>query len=160
MRKFELVCTVNEFNSIDELSDADKVLIAEANRSLSAAYAPYSGFRVGCALLLDDGTIICGNNQENAAYPSGLCAERVAFFYAGANYPGKKIKTVAITTADMLDNPVAPCGACRQVMAEYESKQHEPIRLLLAHAGKNIYIIERIADLLPIQFVLNKSLGS
>lgn len=154
MNKFELICTINEFNSIHELNETDALLIAEANKALEAAYAPYSAFRVGCALLLEDGTIVRGNNQENAAYPSGLCAERVAFFYAGANYPGIKILAAAITTANHLNEPVAPCGACRQVMAEYETKQNSSIRIILAHAGKHIYLINSIAELLPLQFVL------
>ncbi len=154
MKKFELICTINEFNSIAELNETDAMLIAEANKALESAYAPYSEFRVGCALLLEDGTIIRGNNQENAAYPSGLCAERVAFFYAGANYPDKKILAVAITTANHLKEPVAPCGACRQVMAEYELKQNTSIRIVLAHAGNHLYVINSIAELLPLQFVL------
>lgn len=154
MKKIELVCTINEFNSVAELNETDAMLIAEANKAMESAYAPYSEFRVGCALLLDDGTIIRGNNQENAAYPSGLCAERVAFFYAVANYPGKKIIAAAITTANQLKDPVAPCGACRQVMAEYELNQKSSIRILLAHAGNHVYMINSVAELLPLQFVL------
>jgi cytidine deaminase len=154
MKKFELICTINEFNSIAELNQTDAMLIDEANKALESAYAPYSEFRVGCALLLEDGTVVRGNNQENAAYPSGLCAERVAFFYAAANYPDKKIIAAAITTANQLKEPVAPCGACRQVMAEYELKQNSKIRLVLSNSENHIYVINSIAELLPLQFIL------
>lgn len=155
MKKFELICSIEEFSSISELPESEAVLIKEANDALQSAYAPYSKFRVGCALMLEDGTIIKGNNQENAAYPSGLCAERVAFFYAGANHSDKKIIAAAITTTDILAKPVAPCGACRQVMAEYELKQGSPIKIILSHGGENIYIIKSVTELLPMQFVLH-----
>ena len=155
MKKLELICSIEEFSSISELPESEAVLIKEANDALQSAYAPYSRFRVGCALMLEDGTIIRGNNQENAAYPSGLCAERVAFFYAGANHAGKKIVAAAITTSNKLNNPVAPCGSCRQVMAEYELKQGSPIKIILSHGGENIYIIKSVAELLPMQFVLH-----
>jgi len=154
MKKFDITCTIESYASSEELSDADKKLLLSANAALQHAYAPYSNYKVGCALLLEDGSIISGNNQENAAYPSGLCAERVAFFHAGAVHPDKKIIAVAITTSNHSTDPVAPCGACRQVMAEYELKQRSQIKVILSHPGNTIYIIRSIAELLPLQFVL------
>ncbi len=135
-------------------------LLEEAKYACSAAYAPYSGFKVGCALLLDDNVIVVGNNQENAAYPSGLCAERVAFFAASAQYPDKNIQT-AVIYADAanfnLYEPVSPCGACRQVMAEYELKQMQPITLLLAAEGcDTILKFENVSCLLPLLFNENR----
>lgn len=152
MKKFEIVCIVEEYNSIDEIPVQYKTLIIAANEALTSAYAPYSNFQVGAALLVDDDCIVKGSNQENAAYPSGLCAERVAFFSAGSQYPGKEIKAIAITTSFPLENPIAPCGACRQVMAEYELKQKSPIKIILSHNGGNIYILNSMMDLLPLYF--------
>jgi len=131
------------------------MLIEKALEARSKAYAPYSKFSVGCAILLEDGTIIQGNNQENAAYPSGLCAERVAIFSVGANHPDKKIVKLAIAASPMdnsLHKPVPPCGSCRQSIAEYEKKQEEPIELLFMGADGPVMRAKSISDLLPLIF--------
>jgi len=130
-------------------------LLHRAQEARLRAYAPYSNFGVGCAILLDDATVVEGNNQENAAYPSGLCAERVAIFAVGANHPGKVIKKLAIT-AGPLDNdfekPVPPCGACRQSIAEYENNQKQPIEILFMGTTGAVMRANSISDLLPLIF--------
>lgn len=121
------------FQDINELSDVDKNLMQAAIKASRNAYAPYSGFSVGAALLMEDDSIIIGNNQENAAYPSGMCAERVAIWKAGSSYPNKKVKKIAITAVSsnkQLDKPVGPCGACRQTLLEYEVNQKEDMEIL------------------------------
>ena len=130
----------------------------EAAVARSNAYAPYSKFTVGCALLLENGTIIYGNNQENAAYPSGLCAERVAIFAAGANHPGVAILKMAITASpinDSFEKPVPPCGACRQSIAEYELRQSQPIELFFMGARGKVARSNSLGDLLPLVFDRN-----
>ena len=150
----EIRIHIEEFSSSEKLPETDQRLVTEAIKAISSAYAPYSGFSVGAAVLLANGAIITGNNQENAAYPSGVCAERVAISYASASYPDQKIKTIAI--AAFLDKqpskePVPPCGFCRQVMIETEIKQDSPLRVILY--GKNqIQIIENARQLLPLYF--------
>lgn len=139
----------------EELPEKDAMLMNAAMEACSNAYAPYSGFKVGAALLMDDGTIVKGSNQENAAYPSGLCAERVAFFNAGANFPEKKIEAVAI--AAVLKNhknphPVSPCGDCRQVMAEFEHRYGQPIRIILMTERNQYVILNSVKELLPFLF--------
>ena len=122
------------------------------------AYAPYSQFRVGAAILLDNGQIVLGSNQENAAYPSGLCAERVAIFYAGANYPDAKILKIAISaTSDLNVNttPIPPCGSCRQSIAEYESKQEYPIEMYFMGEIGAIYKSNSLKNILPFTFDKN-----
>jgi cytidine deaminase len=120
------------------------------------AYAPYSKFRVGVALILDNGQVILGSNQENAAYPSGLCAERVAIFYAGAKYPEAKVLKMAITAASDTNEtttPIPPCGSCRQAIAEYEIKQDTPIEIYFMGEIGTIYKSESLKNLLPFMFV-------
>jgi len=137
------------------LNSEEKDLVNRAKNSLEAAYAPYSGFLVGATVLLENGEIISGNNQENVAYPSGLCAERVAIFYAGANFPNVKIKTIAITAVSKkfeIKDIISPCGACRQAIAEYEVKQENDIRILLHHPDDSILIVNSVSDLLPFMF--------
>jgi len=137
------------------LNSEEKDLVNRAKNSLEAAYAPYSGFLVGATVLLENGEIISGNNQENVAYPSGLCAERVAIFYAGANFPNVKIKTIAITAVSKkfeIKDIISPCGACRQAIAEYEVKQENDIRILLHHPDDSILIVNAVSDLLPFMF--------
>nr|NQU92585.1 cytidine deaminase [Bacteroidota bacterium] len=144
-----------EYESLDQISDADRQLIHKAIDSADKAYAPYSKYFVGVALSLDDGRVVTANNQENAAYPSGLCAERIAVFYANSNFPDTKIETIAITAkAENFDisEPVTPCGACRQVMAEAENRQQESIRVIMMGEKGKIYISESIANLLPLMF--------
>ena len=128
------------------------------DRSIAAqqnAYAPYSNFKVGAAILLEDGTIFTGNNQENAAYPSGLCAERVAIYACSAQYPNIKIKVIAIcANSEKIDinTVLAPCGSCRQSMYEYESKQNAPIKVLLKGVDNEVVEFLSVADLLPLVF--------
>lgn len=139
----------------DELSEQDRQLIDAAKQATEHSYAPYSNFHVGAAALLANGTIITGTNQENAAYPSGLCAERTALFYAGSSYPDTAVVALAIaayTDGTFTRNPIAPCGACRQVMLEVENRHQHPIRTLL-YGTEGIYIIEEgIRQLLPLTF--------
>ena len=140
---------------LEELSQSEQDLIANTQHAFSNAYAPYSGFLVGASVLLENGEIINGSNQENAAYPSGLCAERVALFYAGAKYPEVAIKTIAISAKSKtfeIDDVVSPCGACRQVMAEYQQKQGQDIRLLLHSPNDEVLIANSVTDLLPFMF--------
>ncbi len=127
----------------------------EAMQARANAYAPYSNFTVGCALLLENGVTIQGNNQENAAYPSGLCAERVAIFAAGANYPGIAVVQMAITASpidDSFEKPVPPCGACRQSIAEYELRQEQPIEIYFMGAQGTVARANSLSDLLPLIF--------
>ena len=138
----------------EELSETYKNLMNRTIEAQQNAYAPYSNFKVGAAILLEDGTIFTGNNQENSAFPSGLCAERVAIFNAGANFPNQKIKQIAIVAhADFnLNKPVMPCGACRQAMIEYEQRQGEKIEVLLQGNKGNIFVSESVSNLLPYAF--------
>lgn len=138
-----------------ELPEEEQHLLVAASEATEGSYAPYSHFHVGAAVLLDDGTIVKGSNQENVAYPSGLCAERVALFAASAQHPGKQIKALAITAQSAevhLDHPVTPCGACRQVMAEYEEKQNASYDVLLAADGDEVIRLSSAASLLPLMF--------
>lgn len=143
-----------EYTSMDELAPEDRNLIEKAFEATASSYAPYSGFNVGAALLLSDGTIVKGANQENIAYPSGLCAERSALFAAGSNYSDKRVVTLAIVSAQngvLLDEPATPCGACRQVMAETQMRYGEKMRVILAGA-KRIMIFDSVDDILPFIF--------
>ncbi len=141
--------------SYDELEKSDKELIEKAIKAAKDAYVPYSDFHVGVAVKLNNGTILKGNNQENAAYPSGLCAERVVLFYANANYPDNAVDTMAIVTTDnkgeIIGKNASPCGACRQVIAETEVRYKTPVRILMA-SKKSVLIFNSIADLLPFSF--------
>lgn len=143
------------YNSIDELNNEDKNLLEKAIESASTAYAPYSHFNVGAAVLLENGLIVKGSNQENAAYPSGLCAERVALFTCGAQYPKVTIKTIAVTAfmeSSKTPHPVSPCGDCRQVMAECEFRYHKNIRLIMIAEGGKIIVLNSVKLLLPFMF--------
>lgn len=138
-----------------QLSAGDRKLLNEAWLACDSAYAPYSNFHVGAALELANGLIFKGNNQENAAYPSGICAERVAVFSASSQYPGVAIRSIAVvakTEVFNLANPVTPCGACRQVIAEYEMLAGQPIRIILQGNSDKIWILEGISNLLPLMF--------
>ena len=140
---------------LSELSTQEKQLVASAQLAVTTAYAPYSGFLVGASVLLDNGEIINGSNQENVAYPSGLCAERVALFYAGARFPDVKIKTIAVSVISKnfkVIDVISPCGACRQVMAEYQQKQNSEIRILLHSPNDDVFIAHSVQDLLPFMF--------
>ena len=139
----------------DELSDPDRQLVEAAKEATQRSYAPYSHFHVGTALRLDDGTLVTGTNQENAAYPSGLCAERTALFYAGSAHPNKAVTAMAIAAwskDDFTPAPIAPCGACRQVMLESEQRSGHPIRIVL-YGTRQVCIVEGgVRELLPLTF--------
>ena len=139
----------------EELTPEEVKLLDEARRATYRSYAPYSHFSVGAAVALADGTIVSGSNQENAAYPSGLCAERTAVFYANSQYPDQPIRRICIAARDTegkpLQRPIAPCGACRQVLLEAEQRAGNPIEVLL-HGTDGIYCLRSIKDLLPLGF--------
>jgi len=138
-----------------ELKKQERQAMQLAQEAANDAYAPYSNFLVGAALVLEDGSMFKGSNQENAAYPSGLCAERTALFGLSAHHPHKKIKLLAVTARRRSEAqflPAMPCGACRQVMAEYEYKQQEAIPVLLQAPDGKFYRFRSVADLLPFQF--------
>ncbi len=160
MKELEITAKVDIYN-YDELSIAEKSLINKAKEETQKAYAPYSHFRVGAALLLKNGVVVTGSNQENAAYPSGLCAERTAIFYANAQYPDIAPEVLAIaafTNGTFLKDCVSPCGACRQVILEVENRYKQPITILL-YGEDEVYKIKSIRDLLPLCFE-QKSLQS
>jgi cytidine deaminase len=150
MKKLLINSEFVEYNSPEELPVQEKELLAKAEQAAKSAYAPYSKFKVGAAVLLDNGKIICGSNQENASYPLGLCAERVALFAASAQNPGIKITGIAVTSSS--ENPASPCGACRQVMAEYESLHKNEMRILLKGASEKIIATSGVKNLLPLMF--------
>jgi cytidine deaminase len=152
-RKLEIQYTV--FKNSNELSIEDKMLIDKAQKISEIAYSPYSKFSVGAAVLLDNGEVFTANNQENAAYPQGLCAERIAVFYAMSQYPNQKIKSIAVYGNPQnleLTHFITPCGGCRQVLLEYEEKSDEKIRVLLCGNSGEILLIEGVGNLLPFQF--------
>jgi cytidine deaminase len=144
-----------ELYAYEELSEQDRQLIESAKQATQQSYAPYSQFHVGAAVLLEDGTTITGTNQENAAYPSGLCAERTALFHASSTHPDKAVVALAIaahTKGEFTNNPISPCGACRQVMLEIEQRHARPIRILL-YGTEGVYVIEGgVRELLPLTF--------
>lgn len=138
----------------DELKAEDSLLLKAAIEATKRSYAPYSRFSVGAAVVLANGALVTGTNQENAAYPSGLCAERTALFYANSQYPDQPVLTLAVaarTERDFIDTPIPPCGACRQVILETEKRYKSPIRILL-YGKKCIYEVSSICDLLPLSF--------
>lgn len=150
--KIEIPVVVKAENELDA---QERRLVLEAKASTLRSYAPYSNFSVGAAALLDDDTIVCGSNQENCAYPSGLCAERTAVFYANSRYPDKAVKVLCIAArnseGEFTARPVAPCGACRQVLVETEERYHVNIRVML-YGTEGIYIVRSARDLLPVHF--------
>ncbi|MDF2450407.1 MAG: cdd [Bacteroidota bacterium] len=150
-----IVTEIEVYDSSKHLAEKDQQLLLESKKILKNAYAPYSNFQVGAAVLLENGEIITGSNQENAAYPSGLCAERVAIFYAGAQFPKVDIKTIAISVKSknvVISEPLSPCGSCRQAIAEYENKSGKPIRIIMSGEKGKIYIAKSIESLLPLMF--------
>ena len=138
-----------------ELSAEERKLTESALEATCRSYAPYSNFHVGAAILLEDGTIVTGTNQENVAYPSGLCAERTALFYANSQHPDMVVKALAIVGRNqnegMNRTPISPCGACRQVMVETEKRFGKPMKVLLCGA-EEVYVAESAASLLPLSF--------
>lgn len=154
MQEITLEIKYDEYESITHLPEKDNVLIMKARDAVKNAYAPYSGFRVGAAVQLGNGVIVTGNNQENAAYPSGLCAERTALFYASSQYPNIPIIAIAISTLNGTATPpdiAKPCGACRQVMAEYEDIAGKPLRIMLDSFDR-VLVLNGIDSLLPLRF--------
>lgn len=150
----KLVINYQEYASPEELSAEDQELVAAAHQARKGSYSPYSNFQVGAALRLDNGLIVKGANQENAAYPAGLCAERTAMFWASANYPDVPFDTIAIAAADHgvpCDTPATPCGNCRQVMAEYQTKYGKPLKIILV-GNKCIQKFEKVEHILPFIF--------
>lgn len=155
----KVVLHYEEYLSLDELPVSDKELIELARSAVSSAYAPYSQFKVGAAVRLTNGTVITGSNQENAAYPSGLCAERVAMFHAQSQFPEVAIETIAITASSedfKMTDPVSPCGSCRQVMAEYENRHEQKVRVIMASNDSKIWAVNGVENLLPLMFMLEQ----
>ena len=154
MRTKELRIFVYEYTSVVDLPESDQQLVYAARDAARDAFAPYSKFFVGAALRLADNTVVIGNNQENAAFPTGLCAERVALFYAHARYPHQAVKAIAVTASNergLVDGPVAPCGSCRQALIESEVRFKTPIRIILDGKQK-IQVFENTGYLLPFAF--------
>jgi cytidine deaminase len=150
-----LTISYKEFDNWKELSSEDIELVEKAFDVSKDAYAPYSKFYVGASLRMEDKSIILGSNQENIAYPSGLCAERVALFYAGAIYPNLKVKKICVVAkGDLIpkENWVSPCGSCRQVMAESQNRQKEPIEIILVSQNNRVLVFHSVTDLLPFVF--------
>lgn len=155
MKEVKIESTLYVFNDLNELSEDISSLMQKAIDARENAYAPYSNFHVGAAILLDNNEIITGNNQENASYPSGLCAERTAIYYAGAKYPEAKIIRMAITAGSKkhkTTSPIPPCGACRQAIAEYEVKQDTPIEIYFMGETGKVAKSNSLANLLPLVF--------
>ena len=154
MEKKTLTIPYEEYSSIEELGAADRALLEAAIDALKGSYAPYSRFNVGAAVRLADGTVVKGANQENAAYPSGLCAERTAMFAASAQHPGVPFEAIALICAregQLMPNPASPCGACRQVMAQYEREAGKPMRIIMGSGGP-ILAFDGVASLMPLIF--------
>ncbi|NJB72802.1 cytidine deaminase [Saonia flava] len=155
MKKVKSVFEYIIFNSLNELPIGNQELMNTAVKARESAYAPYSNFKVGAAVLLENGKVVIGSNQENASYPSGLCAERVAIFQAGALYPGVRIDSLAITATSVnyvVDRPAAPCGNCRQSIAEYEQKQKSSISIFMMGETGEIIKCNSLSDILPFAF--------
>jgi len=155
MKEVKIETKLQVFDDVLELPKTIQDLMVQAVKARETAYAPYSNFCVGAAILLDNGEMITGSNQENASYPSGLCAERTAIYYAHAKYPEAIIKSLALTASSQnkttLD-PVPPCGACRQAIAEYEMKQKQPIEIYFMGAQGKVAKSQSLANLLPLIF--------
>ena len=155
MKTIKIETNLSVFDSIDELPEDVQTLMNQAVQVRKKAYSPYSHFNVGAAMVLDNGEIITGNNQENASYPSGLCAERTAIYYAGANFPESVIQKMAITASAQnkeTNTPIPPCGACRQAIAEYEIKQNSPIEIYFMGEVGKVVKSDSLANLLPLIF--------
>jgi len=162
MINHEIKIAFKEYDALTELESADSDLCLDAIKALDNSHSPYSKFRVGVAMRLQSGKVIYASNQENVAYPSGLCAERVALFYWGANHPDDPIETMAITAQTdefQLTKPVTSCGACLQVLAEYEKKQDKQIKIILYCANGPIWVIKGIQNQLPFLFFEDRLIG-
>ena len=146
-----------EYDHISELDDQIQKLVILSKRFADDAYAPYSNFKVGAAILLEGGEMVGGNNQENRAFPSGLCAERVAVFSASANHPNSKVMAVGIYT--QMEELISPCGSCRQALLEYEIKQGTEIEVYLLNKHDRVRKFDSVSDLLPFGFKYNNFIG-
>ena len=154
MKKVTLELGFIEYSSLEEMDPQDQEVVKAAIEAQKDSYAPYSNFNVGAAVRLEDGTIVKGANQENAAYPSGLCAERTAMFAAGATYPGVPMTTLAIVGGfgfTLSETPCTPCGGCRQVMAEYQTAGKRPLSVIMFGTEKT-WKFEKVDDILPFIF--------
>lgn len=155
MKELKIETTLTVYESINDLSDDIKDLMNSAIEARNKSYSPYSNFRVGAAILLENNEVVTGSNQENASYPSGLCAERTAIFYAGAQFPKTKMLKMALTASSqnqLTNQPIPPCGACRQSIAEYELKQNHPIEIYFMGAEGKVVKSNSISNLLPLVF--------
>lgn len=154
--KKETLIRYDYFRDRSELSSLEQQLLDRAKEARAKAYAPYSNFLVGCAVLLENGEIHTGSNQENAAFPSGLCAERTAIFWISANFPDVRVKKIFVVGGPRIvqeaNPPIPPCGGCRQSLMEYETKQQENIELYFASMNDEVYKVDAIKDLLPFYF--------
>lgn len=154
MKEFNITIPVVEAR-FDELEPADRRLVDDAREATSRAYAPYSNFHVGAAILLDNGEIVTGSNQENAAFPSGTCAERTTCYYAHARWPEAKFVAIAVaargTDGEFVADPVAPCGACRQALLEYETLAGHNVKVMLVGRDK-VYVLPSVRSILPLAF--------
>ncbi len=154
MKQYEIKINLQEYQSVEDFTDEEQTVIKSALETKDKAYAKYSHFKVGAAVLLENGEIITGNNQENAAFPSGLCAERVALFYANAQFPDVPISLLVVAAGqnDVLTyEPATPCGACRQVMLETELRFDKPIKIIMVGQNK-IFVLNSVKELLPLSF--------
>jgi cytidine deaminase len=159
MEEIKKESVIRKYASVSELDENDRQLLEQAKRAVSTSYAPYSKFHVGAALILENGVVISGSNQENIAYPSGLCAERVAIFHAGAAYPDVPVVAMAVTAKAEdfeMKEPVMSCGACLQSMSEFELKFGRPIRIILQGETGDIYIAEGLRTFMPFMFWVNE----
>jgi len=158
MNNMETKCILEKIHP-DNLEDRDRELLKRAHEAASVAYAPYSDFKVGSAIRLVNGEIVIGSNQENIAYPSGLCGERVALFSAGALFPKEEIDTIAIVSPSPIANELAflPCGSCRQVLLESESRQYSPIRIILQARDESVMVSESAINLMPFAFTVKNN---
>jgi cytidine deaminase len=155
MKEIIISTSFLEYENLEELDGSSQKMMQLAIDARKKAYAPYSKFTVGCSILLDNGKVVEGSNQENAAYPSGLCAERVAIFYAGSNYPEAKVLKLFISASPVdkdLDQPIPPCGSCRQSIAEYEIKQEQDIEIYFMGGKGKIYKSDSLKNILPFMF--------
>lgn len=154
MKEIKLESVVRMYQ-MDELNDTERMLVEKAKDATDNSYAKYSNFHVGAALILENGKVIIGANQENAAYPVTLCAERTAIFAAQANYPDQPVKALAIAARNangFLEDPISPCGSCRQVILEVEERYKTPIKIYL-YGTKGVFVVDSIKDILPLSFV-------
>ena len=155
MKEKEIIIKYQSFEKSDELQNSDKLLLDNAKEAMKSSYSPYSNFEVGAAVRLANGEIVKGSNQENSAYPSGLCAERVAIFSAGVQFPGVEIESIAITANsgdNSLNGPVTPCGACCQVMLEAENNSHNSIKIIMHGEDDSCYVTNTVRSVLPFSF--------